>query len=163
MMIVLASASTSVWAPLAYFIGPGCIATGYFYWWLSKVVSGTGLKILRTAWPLLGVLVVANQSSVPGLVIPIVVAAAAVGTGNLAVGLQPRIYPMPVWAGSLISLIVPLLAVTGAFIYVIGSPTVGDVATSSGLGFTVASTALFAAHGIGSAIAAFGTDRVIAR
>lgn len=162
-MIVLASASTSIWDPLAYFTGPGCIATGYFYWLLSRVVAGTGLNILRAAWPLLGLLVIANQAAVPGLAILIVVAAAGVGAGNLAVGLQPRIYPMPVWIGSLISLIVPLLAVTGALLYVVGSPTVGDVANSSGLGFTVATTGLFAAHGVGSAIAAFGTDRVIAR
>ena len=159
MLIVIAAAALTVWDPFAYAVGPGCLAIGYFYWRLSDVVTGAGLKILRVAWPVLGVLVAAN---LPGTALIILAAALALGAGNLAVSLQPSIYPLPVWIGSLISLIVPLLAVTAGLVYVVGAPTVGDVATNSGVGFAVATTGLIAALGIGVAIAAFGTDRVIA-
>ncbi len=159
MLIVLVAAALTVWDPFAYAVGPGCLAIGYFYWRLSDVVAGIGLKILRIAWPVLGLAVAAD---LPGTALIILAAAVALGAGNLAVSLQPSLYPLPVWIGSLISLVVPLLAVTAGLVYVVGAPTVGDVATNSGVGFAVATTGLVAAHGIGVAIAAFGTDRVIA-
>lgn len=159
MLIVLAATALTVWDPFLYAIGPGCLAIGYFYWRLSNVVDGAGLKILRLAWPILGVAVAADLA---GTAIIILAAAVAIGVGNLAVSLQPSVYPLPVWIGSLISLVVPLLSATAGLVYVVGAPTMGDVATNSGVGFAVAATGLIAAHGIGAAIAAFGTDRVIA-
>lgn len=161
MLIVLAAAAPTVWSPLGYLAGPGCLGVGYFYWHLSRIVRGAGLKIVRVAWVVLGVLLLASQLGVAGLALALGAAAIAVGVGNLAVTLQPSVYPLPVWIGSLISLVVPLLAVTVSLFYVVGAPTVADVASNSGIGFTVAITGLFAAHGIGSAIAAFGTDRVV--
>lgn len=161
MLIALSAAAPSVWPPLGYLAGPGCLGVGYFYWRLSGIVRGAGLTIVRVAWVALGILVLVTQAGVGGFALSIGAAAVAVGVGNLAVALQPSVYPLPVWIGSLISLVVPLLAVTVSLFYVVGAPTVADVASNSGIGFTVAVTGIFAAHGIGSAIAAFGTDRIV--
>ena len=157
-MIVLTATATSVWGPLSYLAVPGSLALAYLYWQLSHHIGGTVIKILAGAWLTMAVTVLGQQLGVAGSAIGVVVSAAAIAFGYLAISLQRAIHPFAVWLAALVGLMLPILAITAATLYTFAAPTVGGVAEASGTGVAVAITGLIGAQGLCGALAAFGTN-----
>lgn len=154
--LILSVLGASWWQPLAWLGTGGAFAIAWFYRLLHG--AGPGTAWLSFGWLGMGTFAVLSALNVPWSRLGVGLAGLLIGFGYVSIALRRGSHVPALFVGSLIGLLVPILAATVAWAVVVSASSGSEIPVASSRAVGILLGGLIGAQAIATGVAAFGTD-----